>query len=74
MMRLGGVEISPLSPVIASEVTSLKSVNGVCATSLDSSLRCAAFRMTGLRRSVQNDRIKLLIRSETLCVSNVNKT
>ena len=36
-----------MSPVIPSEARNLKSVNGVCASSLDSSLRCAAFRMTG---------------------------
>ena len=49
------MDISPLSPVIASEAGNLKFVNGMCATSLDSSLRCAAFRMTGLRRCVQDD-------------------
>ena len=49
-------------------------MNGVCATILDSSLRCAAFRMTGKGRSVQNDGIDLLFRSKTLCVSNVNRT
>ena len=49
-------------------------MNGVCATILDSSLRCAAFRMTGKGRCVQNDRIDLLLRSKTLCVSNVNRT
>ena len=35
-----------LSPDIQSAGMNLKSVNGVCAGSLDSSLRCAAFRMT----------------------------
>ena len=54
-MRLGCVDISHLSPGIASEAGNLKFVNGMCATSLDSSLRCAAFRMTGLRRCVQDD-------------------
>ena len=49
-------------------------MNGVCATILDSSLRCAAFRMTGKGRCVHNDRIDLLFRSKTLCVSNVNRT
>ena len=56
------------------EAGNLKSVNGVCATILDSSLRCAAFRMTGKGRCVQNDRIDLLLRCKTLCVSNVNRT
>ena len=40
------VDISHLSPVIPSEASSLKFANGVCTTILDSSLRCAAFRMT----------------------------
>ena len=43
---LGCVDISHLPPVIPSEARNLKSVNGVCATILDSSLRCAPFRMT----------------------------
>ena len=43
---LGCVDISHLSPVIPSKAINLKSVNGECATILDSSLRCAAFRMT----------------------------
>ena len=34
-------------PCRSREARSLKSVNGVCATILDSSLRCASFRMTG---------------------------
>ena len=70
---LGCVDISHLSPVIPSEARNLKSVNGVCATSLDSSLRCAPFRMTRKGRCVQDDRINLLFRSKTLYVSNVNK-
>ena len=45
--ELGCVDIYHLSPVIPSEARSLESVIGVCATSLDSSLRCAPFRMTG---------------------------
>ena len=56
------------------EAGNLKSVNGVCATILDSSLRCAAFRMTGKGRCVHNDRIDLLLRRKTLCVSNVSRT
>ena len=36
-----------MSLVIRSEARYLKSVNGVFATILDSSLRCAEFRMTG---------------------------
>ena len=47
VFQLGCVVISRVSPVILSEVRHLKSVNGVCTTILDSSLRCAAFRMTG---------------------------
>ena len=43
----GCVDFFELSPVIPREARDLKSVNGVCAASLDSSLRCAAFRMTG---------------------------
>ena len=43
---LGCADISHLARVIPSEARNLKSVNGVCATILDSSLRCAAFRMT----------------------------
>ena len=39
--------ISHLSPVIRSAASKLKSVDGVCATILDSSLRCAAFRLAG---------------------------
>ena len=38
-------------------------MNGVCATNLDSSLRCAAFRMTEKGRYVQNDK-------EGRCVQN----
>jgi hypothetical protein len=34
-------------PVIPSEAKNLKIANDVCTTILDSSLRCAAFRMTG---------------------------
>ena len=33
-----------------------------------------ALRMTGKERSVQDDRIDLLFRLKTLCVSNVNRT
>ena len=40
------VDNSHLLPVTPSEAKKLRSVNGVCATILDSSLRCAAFRMT----------------------------
>ena len=46
---LGCVDILRLScvtSVISSEARNLKSENGVCTTNLDSSLRCAAFRMT----------------------------
>ena len=46
-MRFGCVDFFELSPVIPREARDLKSVNGVCAASLDSSLRYAAFRMTG---------------------------
>ena len=44
------MDISRLSPVIPREARDLKSVNGVCATLLDSSLRCASFRMTRGRK------------------------
>ena len=43
--------------VILSEGRDLMSVDGGCAMSLDSSLRCAVFGMTGGRgRCVRNDR------------------
>ena len=38
-----------MSPVVPREGRNLRSVNGVWVTVLDSSLRCAAFRMTGGR-------------------------
>ena len=47
---LGCVDILRLSfitSVISSEARNLKSETGGCAATLDSSLRCAAFRMTG---------------------------
>ena len=44
--KLGCVDISHLSSIIPSEARNLKSVNGVRATILDSSLRSAPFRMT----------------------------
>ena len=54
-----------LASVILSEGRNLRSENGVCAMSLDSSLRCAAFRMTGERgRCVENDRGERALRSE----------
>ena len=36
-----------LGRVVSSEGRNVRSVNGGCAMILDSSLRCAAFRMTG---------------------------
>ena len=46
-----------LARVVSSEGRNLKLETSGCATILDSSLRCAAFRMTGWRwRCVQNDR------------------
>ena len=79
MGRIGDWLVLPISFCFGvkssfAEAGNLKSVNGVCATILDSSLRCAAFRMTGKGRCVQNDRIDLLLRCKTLCVSNVNRT
>ena len=40
------LRVSFIASVISSEARNLKSENGVCTTNLDSSLRCAAFRMT----------------------------
>ena len=48
LRKLGCVVISRLFLAIQSEARSLKTVNAVCATTLDSSLRSAAFRMTGM--------------------------
>ena len=67
------MDISLLPAVIPSEVTKLKSVNGVCATILDSSLRCAAFRMTSKGCFVRNDRMEMA-GFRMLCVSIVNRT
>ena len=79
LTRLGCVDISHLSTVIRSEARILKSVNGVCATILDSSLRCAAFRMTGGRVLRLEWRygdgcvqMSLVIRSETRYLKSVN--
>ena len=47
LRKLGCVNISHSSPVISSAGGNFESVNGVLAMSLDSSLRCAPFRMTG---------------------------
>ena len=60
MFQLGCVDflfLSLVPPVIPREARNLKSVNGVCATILDSSLRSASFRMTGKGSYVRNDRI-----------------
>ena len=46
-----------LARVISSEGRNLKLETGGCATILDSSLRFAAFRMTGKGRSVRNGRM-----------------
>ena len=46
---------SAVGSVISREGRDMELVNGVWATSLDSSLRCAAFRMTGVGRCVQGD-------------------
>ena len=54
------MDFSHLSPVIAREARILKSVNGVCATSSDSSLRCAAFRMTEKGRRSERQGMKAL--------------
>ena len=56
MLRSGWLN---LARVVSSEGRKLRSVNGGCATILDSSLRCASFRMTGggMLCCVQNDRI-----------------
>ena len=47
LSKLGYVDISHLFPVIASAAGNLNSEIAACTTILDSSLRCAAFRMTG---------------------------
>ena len=63
--ELGSADILKLSlinTVISSEARNPKSENGARTTILDSSLRCAAFRMTGWVRGVQNDR------EEALCL------
>ena len=73
--RLGGVDISHLPAVIPREGRNLESVNGVCATILDSSLRSAPVRMTGDEGApVRMTEKNLLFRSKTLYVSNVNRT
>ena len=60
-----GSEWQELARVISSEGRNLRSVNGVCAMSLDSSLRCAAFGMTeGRGGCVRNDRGKRALCSE----------
>ena len=46
---------SAVGSVISREGRDMELVNGVWATSLDSSLRCAAFRMTGVGRCVQGE-------------------
>ena len=46
-----------LARVVSSEGRNLKLETGGCATILDSSLRCAAFRMTGEGRFVQDGRV-----------------
>ena len=45
-----------VTSVISSEVRKLKLGTGGCATTLDSSLRCAGFRMTGKGRCVRDDK------------------
>ena len=46
-----------LARVVSSEGRKLRSVNGGCAMILDSSLRCAAFRMTGKGCCVRDGRM-----------------
>ena len=67
------MDISGLSPVIPSAGRNLKFVNGVCAMSLDSSLRCAAFRMTGKGRCIRNDRIGESFKTNNPLPSSVNR-
>ena len=45
--RVDDLKLSLINSVISSEARNLKSEIAACTTSLDSSLRCAAFRMTG---------------------------
>ena len=58
MLRSGWLN---LARVVSSEAGNLRSVHGGCATILDSSLRCASFRMTGggMLCCVQNDRMEV---------------
>ena len=49
-------ELGCFTFVISSEVRKLELGTEGCATALDSSLRCAPFRMTGKGRCVRNDK------------------